>query len=53
MLWTSHNPRDFLLAAIIEGAASGTLLPMMIALIADRSEPNERGRYFSLSYWWL
>lgn len=48
VLWNSYSPRDFLLAAIIEGAASGTLLPMMIALIADRSEPKERGRYFSL-----
>jgi MFS family permease len=38
----------FLVAAILEGAASGILLPMVIALLADRSVPEERGRIFAV-----
>ena len=38
----------FLLAGLLEGAGGGTLIPMMIALISDRSHPHERGRVFSL-----
>jgi MFS family permease len=38
----------FLLAAILEGAGSGTLLPMVISLLADRSSPQERGRVFAV-----
>jgi len=38
----------FLLAGLLEGAGGGTLIPMMIALISDRSHPYERGRVFSL-----
>ena len=39
---------SFLLAGFLEGAGGGTLIPMMIALISDRSHPHERGRVFSL-----
>lgn len=38
----------FLLAGLIEGAGSGTFFPMMIALISDRSSPQERGQVFAL-----
>ncbi|MBW4620778.1 MAG: MFS transporter [Cyanosarcina radialis HA8281-LM2] len=38
----------FLAAAVLEGAASGILLPMVIALLADRSAPEERGRIFAV-----
>lgn len=38
----------FLLAGFLEGAGAGIFLPMMIALIADRSTTGERGRTFGL-----
>lgn len=49
MLWTAHSSVDFLLAATIEGAGAGILIPMIAAMIADRSLPQERGRLFSAS----
>lgn len=48
LLWNANSAQSFLLAAAIEGAGGGTVIPMMAALIADRSEPQERGRMFSL-----
>lgn len=47
-LWTAGSTTAFLIAGILEGAASGTLLPMMIVLMSDRCLPQERGRYFAL-----
>ncbi len=38
----------FLLAGLLEGAGGGTLIPMMMALLSDRSDSHERGRVFSL-----
>lgn len=38
----------FLLGAALEGLGAGTLLPMMIALISDRSRPQERGQVFAI-----
>jgi MFS family permease len=48
MLSVASSANVFLLAGFLEGAGAGTLLPMMIALISDRSSPQERGRVFSL-----
>jgi MFS family permease len=48
MLWQAHDAVTFLLAGAIEGAGSGTLIPMMAALMADRSQPHERGRMFGV-----
>jgi MFS family permease len=47
-LFTGKNTGSFILAALLEGTATGTILPMMIALLSDRSDPQERGRVFSL-----
>lgn len=47
LYWAGSIPL-FLLAGLLEGAGAGILLPLMIALVADRSEPQERGRTFSL-----
>lgn len=44
----AKSPQVFLLAGLIEGAGAGTLLPMMIALVSDRSLPTERGQVFSV-----
>ncbi|HEY9647620.1 MAG TPA: MFS transporter [Chroococcidiopsis sp.] len=47
-LWQATNASTFLLAGVLEGAGGGILIPMMAALMADRSYPDERGRTFSL-----
>lgn len=48
ILSQANSPQAFLLAGLIEGAGSGMLIPMMIALISDRSFSDERGRVFSI-----
>lgn len=48
LLWSAHSVSVFLLAGLLEGAGTGIFLPLMIALVADRSEAHERGRVFSL-----
>ncbi|WP_375497579.1 MFS transporter [uncultured Nostoc sp.] len=49
LLWQAHNAMFFLLAAIAEGAGGGTLISMMITMMADRSLPQERGQIFAIS----
>lgn len=48
MLWLAHTASAFLLAGVLEGAGSGMFLPMMLALVADRAAPQERGQLFGL-----
>ena len=48
MLHFAHSPTEVLLAASIQGAGGGTLIPTMLALMTDRSHPKERGQVFSL-----
>lgn len=48
LLWQAKDAVTFLLAGAIEGAGAGTLIPMIAALMADRSYPNERGRIFGV-----
>ncbi|XGB42771.1 MAG: MFS transporter [Nodosilinea sp. LVE1205-7] len=48
MFWQAHNIPMFLLAGLMQGAAAGTLIPMVAALTSDRSTPRERGRTFGL-----
>ena len=48
LLTQATGGRQVLLAAIFEGIGAGTLLPMMIALISDRSSSYERGRVYSV-----
>jgi MFS family permease len=38
----------FLFAALAEGTAAGLLIPMMVALVSDRAQPEERGQMFAL-----
>jgi MFS family permease len=47
VLSTTQSAALFLLAAVLEGAGSGILIPTIVALISDRSDPEERGRVFS------
>ena len=39
---------SLMLAALIEGAGAGILIPLILALISDRSHGNERGKVFAL-----
>jgi MFS family permease len=42
-----NSTTSFLAGAALEGLGTGTLLPMIIALVADRSLPEHRGQVFS------
>jgi MFS family permease len=48
-VWQANNSFMFLLGALMEGAASGTLIPMISVLMTDRALPHERGRIFGAS----
>ncbi|OCR00273.1 MFS transporter [Oscillatoriales cyanobacterium USR001] len=48
ILFIADDYYIFILAALFQGAGSGTVLPIMITLMTDRCEPHERGRLFSL-----
>ncbi|MEM8603903.1 MAG: MFS transporter, partial [Cyanobacteria bacterium P01_H01_bin.121] len=48
ILVVADSTPAFLLAGAVEGFGFGMLIPMMAALIADRSQPAARGRTFSL-----
>jgi MFS family permease len=47
-LWLAHTEMMFLLAGVFQGLGSGTLIPIIAALMADRSGPHERARVLSL-----
>ncbi|MEA5510571.1 MFS transporter [Crocosphaera sp. UHCC 0190] len=47
-LTQAKGPEGLLLAAIFEGMGGGILIPMIIALISDRSFSQERGRVYSV-----
>lgn len=47
ILASSQTPNGLLIAAILEGMGSGLLIPMMLALMSDRSYSDERGRVTS------
>ncbi|MEG4234710.1 MFS transporter [Microcoleus sp. Pol11C3] len=48
LLYFANNSSAFLISALVEGCAGGTVLPMMVTLMSDRCEPHERGSLFSL-----
>ncbi|NWF58428.1 MAG: MFS transporter [Fischerella sp.] len=48
LMWLANNVSIFLIAALIEGAGGGTLIPMVSTMMTDRSLPQERGRIFAL-----
>ena len=48
VLSSARSPSALILAAILEGTGGGILFPMLVALISDRSGPQERGRAYSI-----
>jgi MFS family permease len=49
LLATANSQLSFVFAAILEGLGIGTLIPMIVALVADRSLPEQRGQVLSIS----
>ena len=49
VFWQAETPTVFLMAGLIQGGAAGTLIPMIAALMGDRSGPDERGKIFGLA----
>jgi MFS family permease len=47
-LYFAHSPQMLLLAGALQGAGSGTTIPIIAALMTDRSRPSERGITFGL-----
>lgn len=47
-LATASGELSFIFGAIFEGLGSGTLIPMTVALVADRSLPQHRGQVLSV-----
>ncbi|MEO1132441.1 MAG: MFS transporter [Cyanobacteria bacterium J06639_1] len=48
ILWSAQSAASFLLAGMFQGTGFGILIPTISALMADRAEPQERARLFSL-----
>ncbi|QDL08137.1 MFS transporter [Brasilonema octagenarum UFV-E1] len=48
VLWLAKSPATFLFASMIEGIASGTLIPIIAVLMVDRAHPYERGQIFAI-----
>ncbi|MEO0540073.1 MAG: MFS transporter [Cyanobacteria bacterium P01_A01_bin.105] len=48
VLWLADSAPMVLLAGAIQGAGGGMLIPMVAALMADRSTPDQRGLMFGL-----
>lgn len=48
LLTQATGSQQLFLAAIFEGIGAGILMPMIIALVSDRSSPQERGQVYSV-----
>ncbi|MBR8835489.1 MAG: MFS transporter [Stigonema ocellatum SAG 48.90 = DSM 106950] len=48
LLWQANSAMSFLFAALLEGSGGGTLIAMIASVMAERSQPRERGRVFAL-----
>jgi MFS family permease len=47
-LATANSEMSFICGATLEGLGSGTLIPMTVALVSDRSLPQQRGQVLSI-----
>ncbi|MEM9273248.1 MAG: MFS transporter [Cyanobacteria bacterium P01_F01_bin.143] len=48
LLAIANNPAILLCSALIEGLAGGIAIPMLLALISDRSNRHEQGKIYAL-----
>ncbi len=49
VLWLAHSAVAFLLAGVLEGAGGGIFIPMIVTLVADRSQAQERGQIYGVT----
>ncbi len=49
VFWLANSAPLFLVAGLLQGAAGGILIPMIAALMGDRSQAGERGKVFGLA----
>jgi MFS family permease len=47
-LASANSQLSLIFAAVLEGLGTGTLIPMIVALISDRSLPHQRGQVLSV-----
>ncbi len=50
LLAIANRAHILLLSALIEGLAGGIAIPMILALISDRSKRNEQGKFYALCF---
>lgn len=48
LLWQANSTNAFLISAIVEGIGGGTVISMMVTMMADRSLTQERGQIFAI-----
>lgn len=48
LLWQGTTALAFMMSGFIEGCAGGLLIPVISAIVADRSAEDERGQVFSV-----
>ncbi|MBD2593388.1 MFS transporter [Nostoc spongiaeforme FACHB-130] len=48
LLWQANSTNAFLISAIAEGCGGGTMISMIVTMMADRSLPQERGQVFAI-----
>jgi MFS family permease len=48
-IWSANNSASFLLGACMHGIAGGSTFPTISAMMADRAQPHERGKIFSVA----
>jgi len=50
IIYFASHDYDFLLSGIVEGLGSGIVIPAVVALLADRTVPQERGYVFGITW---
>lgn len=50
IIYLASQDYHFLLSGIMEGIGAGIVIPTVVALLADRTVPNERGYVFGLTW---
>ncbi|CDN11963.1 General substrate transporter [Richelia intracellularis] len=48
VIWQANDVNTFLWGAFLEGGGSGTVIPMIAAMMSDRSQAHERGQIFAV-----
>jgi len=50
IIYLASHDYEFLLSGVAEGIGSGIVIPAIVALLADRTVPQERGYVFGLTW---